>query len=201
MDRKNLLVSSALLLFIACTACAQTQIAEHGFEIGGHYTAIRLKTFDATVNGLGARLGYNFNRRFALDAEANFFPETHLGNEQVGQKTQAFIGVKAGARSKYVGVFAKARPGVMFIGELTSGFNCRRGVGFTSCRPQHNNFALDVGGIVEFYPSTRTIVRLDAGDTIIRERQTTLSFFGRPPLTTTDTTHNFQVSVGFSYRF
>lgn len=200
MHGKYFLASLALLLSVGGLIHAQAQTDEHKFELGGLYTAVRLESFDATVNGLGGRLGYNFNQHFALDAEANFFPETHLGNSQEGQKGQAFVGIKAGVRAKHAGLFVKARPGVMFIGEFTTGFDCSRGAGFTSCRPEHHNFALDTGGVVEFYPSARTIIRLDAGDTIVRERQTTRGFF-TPAITTGSTTHNFQLSVGFSYRF
>lgn len=39
-------------------------------------------------------------------------------------------------------------------------------------------FAVDLGGVVEWYPSKNTIVRFDAGDTIIR--------FGRRNVIATD---------------
>jgi hypothetical protein len=200
MHRKNLLVIIALLLCAAGATRAQTQTDEHKFEIGGLYTAIGPERLDATLHGLGGRLGYNFNRYIALDTEANFFPETHLGNNQTGQRGQLFAGIKAGTHTKYVGLFAKARPGVMFNGALTSGFDCSRSATVTVCRPEHHNFALDAGGVLEFYPATRAIIRLDAGDTIVRERQTTMGFL-TPVVTTSATTHNFQVSLGFSYRF
>ena len=200
MNGRKLFAGGALLLCLAWAAQAQTQLAEHRFEVGALYTALDFKTFDETINGLGGRVGYNFNDHLALDAEASFFPEQHLGNNQSGQKGQAFLGVKAGARSKHVGAFAKLRPGVMFIGEFITGFDCSRSGVVTRCQPEHHNFALDAGGVLEFYPSTRSIIRLDAGDTIIRERQTAFGFFN-PSTTTGQTTHNFQVSVGFSYRF
>jgi hypothetical protein len=168
--------------------------------VGAFYTGINLKGFGETINGLGGRFGYNINKYLGVDAEASFMPETHLGNNQLGQKVQGFIGVKAGMRSRYVGVYAKARPGVMFIGEVTSGFNCS-GTGFgTICRPSHNNFALDAGGVIEVYPSSRMIMRFDAGDTIVRIHNATAGILSTPE-TTSDTTHNFQFSLGFGYRF
>jgi hypothetical protein len=191
--------SAVLLLALMSTAQAQTQTDEHKFEAGGLFTSINLADF-GTAHGLGGRFGYNFNRHLALDTEFSFFPETHLGNEQFGQKTQTFVGVKAGARTKHLGAFVKARPGLMFIGELTSGFSCNRNGVVTTCRPEHNNFALDLGSVVEVYPSARTIIRLDVGDTIVRERQATPVLFGSQGVAS-NTTHNFQVSVGFSYRF
>jgi hypothetical protein len=88
----------------------------------------------------------------------------------------------------------------MFLGEVTSGFDCD-GTSFgRTCRPSHNNFAFDAGGVLEFYPSSRAIVRLDAGDTIVRIRNATPGVLGSP-VATSDTTHNFQFSVGFGYRF
>jgi Outer membrane protein beta-barrel domain len=204
MVRKIFIATLTLIIFSPAAARAQEggapDVEAHRAEVGVLYTGVNLEGFGETVNGLGGRFGYNFNKYLALDAEFSFFPETHLGNRQFGQKTQAFAGVRAGARSRYVGLFAKARPGVMFIGEVTSGFNCN-GTSFgRTCRPSHNNLALDVGGVLELYPSQRAIVRLDAGDTIVRIRNATAGVIGGPTATS-DTTHNFQFSVGFGYRF
>ena len=204
--RHRILFTLLVMLFVASSAAhAQTgagpDIDGHRAEVGAFYTGVNLEGFGETVNGLGGRFGYNFNQHLALDAEFSFFPETHLGNSQLGQKTQAFAGVRAGARSQRVGLFAKLRPGVMFIGEVTSGFNCSgNGLGQT-CRPSHNNLALDAGGVLELYPSSRAIVRLDVGDTIVRIRNTTRGLLTGGPVATSDTTHNFQFSVGFGYRF
>jgi hypothetical protein len=192
----------ALFLFSPVATHAESQAAaeEYKAEVGAFYTGIHLKGFGETINGLGGRFGYNINKYLAVDAEASFMPERHLRNNQLGQKVQGFIGAKTGLHSRYIGVFAKARPGLMFIGEVTSGFNCS-GNGFaTICRPSHNNFALDAGGVVELYPASRTIIRFDAGDTIVRIRNATAGILSAP-VTTSETTHNFQFSVGFGYRF
>jgi hypothetical protein len=204
MVRKIFIAALTLLIFSPAAARAQDggapDVDTHRAEVGVLYTGVKLEGFVETVKGLGGRFGYNFNKNLALDAEFSFFPEAHLGNRQTGQKTQAFAGVRAGARSRYVGLFAKARPGVMFIGEVTSGFDCD-GTSFgRTCRPSHNNLAFDVGGVLELYPSQRAIVRLDAGDTIVRIRNATAGVIGGGTATS-DTTHNFQFSVGFGYRF
>jgi hypothetical protein len=198
--RHTFFAAAIALLLVTASASAQTQVDDHKFEVGAFYTAVNLEGFGEAVSGLGGRLGYNFNKYVALDAEGSFFPSAHLGNNQIGQKTQGFIGVKVGARSKYVGVFAKARPGVMFIGEVTSGFNCSSSGPVTRCSPSHNNFALDAGGVVEFYPSSRTIIRVDVGDTIVRLHSATPGVL-LPAQSSTDITHNFQASIGFGYRF
>ena len=203
MHQKYFFAIFALFLFdpSAVRAQSQSDADEYKVEVGAFYTGINLQGFGETVKGLGGRFGYNFYGHLALDAEASFFPETHLGNNQLGQKVQGLVGVKVGVRSRYVGVFAKARPGVMFIGEVTSGFNCGGNGVVTICRPAHNNFAFDTGGVLELYPSSRTIVRFDGGDTIVRIRKATIGSPFSNPQTTTDTTQNFQFSVGFGYRF
>jgi hypothetical protein len=200
MQRKNLLLLVALFLFVASGAQAQSVLDDHKFEIGALYTAIGLDDFEP-VGGVGGRFGYNFHKNVALDAEASFFPETKLGNDQIGQKAQGFIGIKAGGRAKYAGLFAKARPGAMSIGEITSGFDCNRTSFGSSCRPNHTNFALDVGAVAEFYPSRRSIIRLDVGDTMIHLRRATRSVFGQTTQTSSDFTHNLQIGIGIGYRF
>ena len=202
MRRKNLfaLVAPLLLLLVSVSARAQSVLDDHKFEVGAQYTAIGLDDFDV-VNGLGGRVGYNFNKYFALEGEANFFPETHLGNNQIGQKAQGFVGIKAGARSKYAGLFAKVRPGVMAIGEIVSGFDCNRTSFGSTCGVNHGQFALDAGAVAEFYPSRRSIIRLDVGDTMVNIRRASRSFFNQNTQTSNDFTHNLQISLGFSYRF
>lgn len=91
------------------------------------------------------RVGYNCNKYFALEGEANFFPETHLGNNQLGSKAQGFVGIKAGGRSKYAGLFGKVRPGAMAIGEITSGFDCTRTSFSSVCEVNHGHLVCSRG--------------------------------------------------------
>lgn len=201
MFRENFIALAAVMLLAFTAAHAQSVIDEHKFEVGGQVTALGVEDYGEPLLGVGGRVGYNFNKYLALDAEANFFPSDAFGNEQIGQRAQAFVGLKAGGRSKYAGLFAKARPGVMFIGETTSGFNCSRLEGFTSCRPSHNNFALDAGAVAEFYPSRRSIIRLDVGDTMVNVRRATRNIFDQTSSTSSEFIHQLQIGIGFSYRF
>jgi len=192
-----------LILAVPEIAVAQRQfhIDEYKSEVGVFYTGINLKGFGETVNGLGARFGYNIHDHLSVDIEFSFSPRRYLRNNQVGQKGQMLAGVKAGVRSRYIGVFAKARPGVMSIGEVTSDFSCRSNDFATICRPSHNNLAFDAGGVLEIYPLSRLIIRFDGGDTIVRIRRATLSIPFNNPSSTSDITQNFQFAVGFGYRF
>lgn len=189
---------AVVLLLLVAPAGARAQTDEHKFEVGAVFTAIGVG--DAS-KGLGARFAYNLNEHFAVDAETAFFPSRHLGNEQFGQNTQGFVGLKAGARSKYVGVFAKARPGVMYVGNSVSGFDCDSGGFIRTCRPERSHLALDAGVVAEVYPSSRTIVRFDVGDTLLRFRSAGRNVFDGAVTSSSEVTHNFQASVGFGYRF
>ena len=207
------------LSFANWTTNAQPDVEENPFEVGGHVTFINLRRleeintfpnetfrvehFGKTITGIGARFGYNINKYLAVEAEGNFFPEDHLNNEELGQKTQLFVGVKAGVRQKQVGVFAKARPGLMTFYELPKETSCGfSGLPVICGVGGQKNFALDLGGIVEFYPTSRTIIRLDLGDTIVRYRGFNSGFSGfSSDFIPATTKHNFQASIGFGFRF
>lgn len=205
-----LFFASVCLLVLSMPTCAQ--VDEHKFEVGGVFTSITLSDFksrslpgvatgDSTIQGIGGRLAYNLNENFAIDGEASIFPETHLGNDEFGQKAQGFIGVKAGVRKNWAGIFAKARPGVMWFGEFSSVGSCT-GTSFGSvCGVSHEkDFAMDLGGVVEFYPVKRAIIRIDLGDTIVRFPKRTIGVIN-PIVLNSEVTNNFQFSVGFGWRF
>jgi len=212
--RRN--IFAGLLLAVCLTLTnnnANAQIDKHRSEVGGVYTVITLADFqsrlfptfgagNSTVSGLGGRFAFKFNKHLALDAEINFFPKSHLRNEEVGQKMQGFIGLKAGVRKRKVGVFAKARPGVMWFGEFQTRGSCTAISIGTSCTVGHEkDFAMDVGGVFEFYPTDRLIIRADVGDTIVRYPDHSFGSLTVPILVPADTKNNLQVSLGISWRF
>ncbi len=160
--------------------------------------------------GLGLRYTFNFTKSFAMEAEGNLFPEDKKANpilgvpirviEPGGRKMQLLVGPKAGFRGKKFGIFGKARLGlirldrynaVVLVGPPGDGFfvlsEQRNGVGFLNA---------DIGGVFEYYPSKRTVIRVDVGDSIIHYRKL-------PPkeLNPSITHHNLQTSIGFGFRF
>src|SRR5687768_10124644 len=67
--------------------------------------------------GFGGRLGYNFSRHVSAEMELNFIPnDDTLTRIAGGRKVEALFGVKAGIRRDRVGLFAKARPGLVRFG-------------------------------------------------------------------------------------
>ncbi|OFW18149.1 MAG: hypothetical protein A3H27_12615 [Acidobacteria bacterium RIFCSPLOWO2_02_FULL_59_13] len=109
--------------------------------------------------GFGGRLGYNFSNYIAAEGEVNFFPTRRQSSG--GRKTEALFGVKAGGRVDDFGLFAKVRPGVMHFSDTEVGAD--------------TNFALDVGAVVEYYPSRRTLIRVDLSDVIVQFEERTFT--------------------------
>jgi hypothetical protein len=129
-------------------------------ELGIDLTGTHLHKIDQAPVGPGARVLFNFTRGFALDSEVSRYPG----------KTSVLSGVKSGWRFDRFGAFGKARFGMWHFSQAY--------------------FATDVGGVLEYYPSRHTTIRIDIGDTIL--------FYGGASL---GTVHNFQPGIGFSYRF
>lgn len=195
-----------------------SQIFDIPFSFNGRNYE-RLTDNHQTEFGFGGRFTYNFNKNIAVEIEANYFPIDRLvstGRESArifgtneflrnfvepkGRKFQAVAGPKIGYRAKKYGVFGKVRPGLFYVDRYPV-------IQFLSFTPPVIGvasgdvkalfFSADVGGVVEFYPSKRTVLRFDIGDTIIvykaglQPRQFNPGF----------TRHTFQFSTGFGYRF
>lgn len=184
--------------------------------------------------GFGARFTYNVTNNIALEAEGNFFPGRYEAagsfspgpfedtDVPSGHIYQGRFGVKAGKRFRKVGLFIKGRPG--FVG-FTRASHLVRVTSITIIHPfigplqfENPEFrigkatypSLDVGGVVEFYPSRRVATRLDLGDTIIRygtyrvPSPTVCATICTPPLVferPAETKHNLQFSAGIGIRF
>ena len=198
LEKKLLLTIAAVALFAATHAQpARAQAETPRVELGAHFTLIRLPRLDSTAPGVGGRITINLNDHVAVESEINFFPKDQPGLFSLSKhQTQGLFGVKAGARSNRAGLFGKLRPGYMRFGEarvpitcvavFPQPFACWLAAGRTA-------FALDLGGVVELYPSRRTVVRFDLGDTIVNFRG---DFAGRRL-----TTHNLQFNAGVGLRF
>jgi len=162
-----------------------------------------------TEPGFGGRFTYNFTKNIAIEAEANFFSVDKKSmpvvgmpipvREPGGRKFQAVFGPKIGIRKRNFGIFGKVRPGFIRLGR----YEVINRVGpinqfFVLSSPKTNLtfFNVDVGGVFEYYPTRRTVFRVDVGDTIIR-------YNSQQPkeINPSFTRHNLQTSVGFGFRF
>ncbi len=188
------------------------------FEVGAHFTSITKPNNGDTEAGFGARFTFNFNRTVALEAVGNFFPHVCRGcgsfGDNSGNIAQGLVGVKAGKRFDKWGLFAKARPGVVSFSQ-GDGRIVNTGTGssfpFAFETRRLTSFAVDLGGILEFYPTKRLVTRFEVGDTLIHYRERQTNFLGFDPTTSTsflvpftvrsETRHNFQFVAGIGWRF
>ncbi|HXG67046.1 MAG TPA: outer membrane beta-barrel protein [Blastocatellia bacterium] len=212
-----IIVSVASLFFIHSGREAQAQSETPKFEVGAQFSVIRFENFDVSDElfrrelgfpplqgsvmdpGFGGRFTYNVNNHLGLEAEMNFFPRGDLFDD--GRQTQGLFGPKIGIRKEEkLGLFVKARPGFIHFNKFLKVEDLARGpegVPTLSISIISSTFfALDLGGVVEFYPSRNALVRFDVGDTIVRygshsPREVNPAF----------TRHNLQFSAGFGFRF
>ncbi len=212
-------VGTVAMLVLFCSQLVLAQSETPKFEVGAQFSVIRFGDLEITEPGFGGRFTYNINDHFAVEAEANFFPrevkDSYGETLQGGHKTQGLFGVKLGARRKQAGIFGKVRLGfVRFNHFERNGIVCIDG-----CPPQplpsfsETDFALDVGGVLELYPSRRTLVRFDFGDTIIHSGSgenillpdtfflSNGTSFPTIKGIVRSTSHNLQFSVGIGFRF
>lgn len=223
MQRASFLFLPLLFLVPFVTgssAHAQQSNEPAKIEAGFHFTSLTIGPQDPSLSlvvspentkalgGFGGRFTFNLNRHVALEAEGNFFPlflQTEF--DTGGRLVQGQFGVKAGKRFDKFGLFAKARPGVMSFSDVldqtgtqTINFNGAP-VTFPTFEIRRKNFfSLDVGAVLELYPSRRVLVRFDAGDTMVD----TNDFFspaGSGTRLSRGMKHRFQFSSGIAFRF
>jgi hypothetical protein len=167
----------------------QAQSALPRVEAGAFLSYVNLaESAGEGPGGFGARVSYNLNRYFALDADASHYPQNPSGN--FGQSLLS-AGVKAGIRIERVGIFAKARPGVMHFG----------GRAFRATHQGSRNYiSFDVGGVFELYPNSRVLLRLDISDNIVDFGDDEFNR-GFPVAERPGISHNRQLSFGIGFRF
>ena len=186
----------ALLLLLGVAAVnVHAQDKNPAFEIGVHYTTLQVTEKNDYDGGLGVRFTYNLNDYLAVEAEGNTLPQTREGGGN--NETQGFFGARLGIRKERYGLFAKVRPGfnTFYLLGVTPGPN--------SFEQGHTRFALDAGGVFEYYPTLNTALRVDAGDTMIQFKPGDFFYqrLDEPMPVSKRFSHNLQISVGFGFRF
>jgi hypothetical protein len=199
-------LAAAVLLAAGAPASAQTPPS--GFQVGGQLSTLRLSDFDATNAGFGGRGSFDLTRFVTLEGEINFFAndefevsspglERNLSVEYKRRRLEGFFGPKVGVRYERFGIFAKARPGFSRLthrGIGCVGPDCALAQMLLAIPEYKTEFAVDLGGVFEFYPTDRTVARVDLGTTVIRHRSTA------PPCNDCNS-QNFSSRFGFGFRF
>jgi hypothetical protein len=165
--------------------------------------------FAQAVSSHGGGVGVNLAPWVAVEGEVQLLPKDQIDTSSVmadgsvvglryeRRRWTTLFGVKAGYRGERVGVFGKVRPG--FTSLTDRGVECLGEVcalTLLAVPDYRREFALDVGGVVELYPSSRWLARVDIGSLIIRHRSTA------PPCAGGEcTTSNLATSLGVGMRF
>lgn len=194
---------------------------ERKIEVGGQFSSLGLGEFNYSLNpampnepiflrtntqfGFGGRFTYNFVPSVAAEVQTDFYPEKvtpFAGGSAGGRILQVQAGAKIGKRFEKFGLFGKVRPGAVSFSEATI-FDINAPSFFRIER--RSFFSLDVGGVLEFYPSPRIVARFDGGDTMIRYGGAETGFLFNPPVNSPpapyEFRHNFQFSAGVGFRF
>jgi outer membrane protein with beta-barrel domain len=165
------------------------------YEFGIHYSALYVTEKSDKDSGVGVRFTYNLNDYVGLEAETTDFQQVREGGSS--NERQGLFGVRAGKRNKHFGVFAKVRPGI------TRFYLLGTSPGPNVFEQGHSRFAVDVGGVFEYYLHRHAAIRVDVGDTMVRFK--TGDFFyqrlDEPMFVQRRLSHNFQLNVGFALRF
>jgi hypothetical protein len=208
----------AALVFFLCLIAPRTHAQEvPRVEVGLHVTALNLGDFRLQIpdlsrsqRGAGGRVTVNLNDTVGLEAEYNIFPnDFRITVPQLNQLVtrrltrdrvdQFLFGFKAGVRSERWGIFAKIRPG--FVRSNLRDETINPNPSLNTLFRSSTGLGLDFGGVLEYYPSRHTMLRLDVSDMIIRYETKAVTGTSTTVPTGKFTHHNLQLGVGVGLRF
>ena len=218
---KRFALLACTLVVLISPARAQQPDVPSKIEVGVQFSSITFPgqsggvgsptlTPGNTEAGGGGRFTFNFNKHIAIEAEGNFFPHPNFSDPaSSGRVLQGQFGLKAGKRFGNFGLFAKARPGIGSFSQAftqvgTQTITDPSGQQFTFPifgQTRKNRLSMDVGGVIEFYPSRDLLTRIDVGDTMIHYGSDSFFPFGLAVLPGSRTRHNLQISAGIGFRF
>jgi hypothetical protein len=143
------------------------------FEAGGHIAWSISRELDNGDLGFGGRIAWTPGGRLGVEAEVTQYPEEFPDQRPrfSRSRTEALFGVTYGPASPRLRPFTRVRPGFMVIRGAAEPFACIAifppplACTLASGRTV---FALDLGGGIEAFPSSRTFLRVDLGDRLLR---------------------------------
>ncbi len=178
------------------------------WETGPLFSTMIVAREGATVGvraepGFGGYADYHLYKVFYLDGDILYFPRDTdtSGPHDGGQILEGLFGVKGGIRRNHFGIFGKVRPGFTSYSKALSSVTTS-GNSLTYGYDRATNIALDLGGIVEFYPAEHSTIRLEVGDTHLFFSDRTINENGMPVVSPGgDLRHTIQFVAGYGWRF
>jgi hypothetical protein len=175
-----------------------------GFQLGGQVSFVSSSEFDATDSGFGARVAWNPVALVGAEAEMTFYPDDlgADGAEFSRGRVEGLFGMTVGPVIGSVRPFVKLRPGFVTFQEAPGPLACilifppplpcTLAAGTTM-------LTFDIGGGFELFPTTRTFVRLDLSDRMVRYPG---PVFASDGIEQEDFfSHDFRFAVGAGVRF
>jgi hypothetical protein len=157
-----------------------------------------------TEPGFGGYASYRFYGVFYLDGDLLYFPRRpdFSGPHDGGTILQGLAGMRGGIRRNHFGFFGKVRPGFHSYSQALTSITTSSGLTLVYGYGRSINFALDLGGIIELYPSKRSTLRIEVGDTHLFFGTRNLSFDSTvQPVSGGKMQHSIQVVFGYGWRF
>jgi len=195
------MIRFAVLLVFATFVLPAAAIAQEHFAAAAHVAVARSSEFDHTDTGVGGRFSWHPIALVGADAELTVYPASFPNaNGFSRRRIEGLFGVTVGPRVSGVRPFARFRPGFLtFRGQpvvciliFPPPLSCQLAVGRTV-------FALDLGGGVELFPTSRAVVRVDVGDRILKYPGP--SFRNGRAAQDSFYSHDFRVAAGAGVRF
>ncbi|HMI51577.1 MAG TPA: outer membrane beta-barrel protein [Candidatus Saccharimonadales bacterium] len=154
----------------------------------------------ATEAGFGGRVTYDLLPHISLEAALTFFPRSDPDSSAFdgGRSEQLLIGVKAGVRREKLGYFVRVRPGFESFSQAVHSVTANPLETHTG---SSTHGAIDFGGGVEVYTTKRTVLRFDAGDTLLFLGDASVPYANQTLTVSGGTVNSFQFSTGFGWRF
>jgi hypothetical protein len=179
------------------------------WEFGPVFSAMMLSREGLTDNvrtepGVGGYFSYRFYGVLYLDGDLIYFPRRPdmSGPQDGGTILQGLAGLKGGIRRNHFGFFGKVRPGFHSYSDALTGITTSATAPDSYSYGRSNNFVLDLGGIVELYPSDRNTVRIEIGDTHLFFGTRNLNVDGNiEPVPGGKMQHSIQLVLGYGWRF
>lgn len=201
---KRLSAFAIVLLVHAWPGLAFAQTAPQRFEAGVHVSSVTSGQFDGTDMGVGGRLAWYPFRSVGIESELTLYPGEFPDERPFsGDRVEGLFGVTFGPHLERVRPFARLRSGFLNIREASQPFACiliyPPPLACTLAAGRRLP-AFDLGGGVELRAHERVVVRLDAGDRLLRYPGPVLDADGE---SRNDAffSHDLRLAAGVAFRF
>lgn len=141
-------------------------MSEPRWNMGMQFTALHLpmdwngcSECRVFTPGFGSTFGYRLTRSLYFDSEFNVFPGSNSSDKRGGAQ-EVLAGLKVGRTFRSWGAFTQVRPGFIHYDKALV-------PGTSSDYESTTRFALDLGGIFEYYASRHSTIRFNVGTTLV----------------------------------